>query len=269
MNSGDEPAQPGPQPAGLDRIRDQFTRQADAYIRMAQTTNQRGLERLVGLADAAEADHALDVACGPGFLTMAFAQVCAHVTGLDATGEFLARAREEAGRRGLLNIDFREGNAERLPFEDESFSIVSCRAAFHHFPHPARVLAEMKRVATPDGRIVIADMLASDDPRKADYHNRIERLCDPTHVRALSAADFEAMFTEAGLEIIKQPRSTLNYELDDWISHGGPAQEDVREIHELMGASIDRDLSGLNVRKEQGRLHFSHTAVAYVLVPTG
>ena len=146
--------------ADLDLVRDQFTRQADAYIRMAQTTNQRGLDRLVSLCGAGRKDRALDVACGPGFLTMTFAQACATAVGLDATGEFLARARQEAARRGLDNIEFREGNAEHLPFEDASFDIVSCRAAFHHFPHPDRVLAEMKRVAASNGRLLIADMLA-------------------------------------------------------------------------------------------------------------
>jgi len=249
----------------IDNIRDQFTRQADAYVRMAQTTNERGLRRLVSLASAEAHQRALDVACGPGFLTMAFADVCASTVGLDATDEFLARARDEAARRGLENIEFQKGDAEHLPFDDASFDIVSCRAAFHHFPHPERVLAEMQRVAAVGGRVVIADMLASDEPDKAEYHNRVERLCDPTHVRALSAAEFEAMFAEVGLEILQQPRSTLDYELDDWISHGGPSAEEAREIHELMGASVETDLCGLNVRREGGRLHFSHTAVAYVL----
>ncbi len=249
----------------IDDIRDQFTRQADAYVRMAQTTNDRGLRRLVSLASATAKQRALDVACGPGFLTMAFAGTCGSVVGLDATDEFLTRARDEAARRGLENIRFQKGDAGHLPFDDASFDIVSCRAAFHHFPGPARVLAEMKRVAVPGGRVLIADMLASDEPAKAKYHNRVERLCDPTHVCALSAAEFEALFAELGLEILEQPRSTLDYELDDWISHGGPSAEEAREIHELMGASIENDLSGLNVRREAGRLHFSHTAVAYVL----
>jgi ubiquinone/menaquinone biosynthesis C-methylase UbiE len=168
----------------LDRIRTQFGKQANVYARMQQTTDQRSLDALVTVAGANAGARVLDVACGPGFLTMIFAARCRTAVGLDATEPFLAMARAEAARRGLPNIEFRSGNAEQLPFGDGGFEVVVCRAAFHHFAWPARVLAEMVRVATPAGRLLVADMLSSEDPAKAAYHNRMERLCDPSHVRA-------------------------------------------------------------------------------------
>ena len=151
----------------IDRIRKQFTRQADAYIRSRQATNVAGLLGLVALSGAQRTERVLDVACGPGFLTMAFATRCASAFGLDATDAFLERARAEAASRGLANIEFRAGDAERLPFPDASFDVVSCRAAFHHFARPERVLGEIKRVLAANGRIVVADMIATEDPMKA------------------------------------------------------------------------------------------------------
>jgi ubiquinone/menaquinone biosynthesis C-methylase UbiE len=105
----------------LQKIRDQFTRQADAYIRMQQTTDEAALGKLVALTEVQTDHRVLDIACGPGFLTMVFAQQCAEAIGFDATSEFLARAREEATRRGLRNIQFHEGDAEQLPFAANSF----------------------------------------------------------------------------------------------------------------------------------------------------
>ena len=248
----------------IGRIRKQFTRQADAYIRSKQATNVSGLLGLVALSGAKPTDRVLDVACGPGFLTMAFASRCASASGLDATDAFLERARAEAASRGLANIEFRAGDAERLPFPDASFDVVSCRAAFHHFARPEQVLGEMKRVLAANGRIVVADMIADEDPAKAEYRDRIERLCDPSHVRALPASEFERIFAAAELEITARPRSTLHYDVDEWLDHGGPSEPATREIIALFEASLDVDRSGLHVRREDGRLRFSHNAVALV-----
>ncbi|HVP27783.1 MAG TPA: methyltransferase domain-containing protein [Myxococcota bacterium] len=252
---------PDPTPQ-LDRIRAQFTRQADAYARMRQTTDEAGLLGLVSLAGTRAGDRVLDVACGPGFLTMAFASRCGQAVGLDATEIFTARAREEAARRGLGNVEFRSGDAAALPFDAASFDVVSCRAAFHHFPEPGRVLREMARVAKPGGRVLVADMLGSEEAEKAACHDRIERLCDPTHERALPASELLRLFAEAGLEVVAQPRSTLHYDLDEWLAHGGPGEAATREIVSLLEASLETDRCGLDVRREDGRLRFSHRAIA-------
>jgi ubiquinone/menaquinone biosynthesis C-methylase UbiE len=251
--------------AHLERIRAQFGRQADAYVRLRHTTDERSLNGLVLVSGAAADSRVLDVACGPGFLTMAFAARCRRAIGFDATEPFLAMARVEADHRGLHNVEFQLGNAEQLPFPDGAFDVASCRAAFHHFPRPERVLAEMARVTAPHGRIVVADFLSSDDPVKAVYHNHMERLCDPTHVRSMTAAEFAALFAGAGLVERLQTEVTYDYELEEWMAHGGPDDATAAQIRALMEASIDTDRCALNVRRQAGGIWFTHRAVAYVL----
>ncbi len=251
--------------AHLELIRAQFTRTADVYARMRQTTDERGLEALVGLSGASSTDRALDVACGPGFLTLALARRCAEATGFDATDAFLGLARAEAEDRGIHNVRFEHGDAEHLPFADASFEVVSCRAAFHHFPRPGHVLAEMARVATPDGRILVADLLGSEDVVQAELHDRIERLCDPSHVRALPQPEFLRLIADAGLTPAHQVGSTLDYDLDEWIAHGAPGEAARREILSLMESCLAEDRAGLQVRREDGRLRFSHRVAAFVL----
>jgi ubiquinone/menaquinone biosynthesis C-methylase UbiE len=249
----------------LTRIREQFTRTAEVYARLMQTTQERGLVGLVKLSGAGAKDRVLDVACGPGFLSMAFAARCGEVVGFDATDAFLDLARAAAAQRGLANIHFQCGDAEHLPFAEASFEVVSCRAAFHHFPRPARVLSEMRRVLAPGGRIVVADLLGSEDPRAAKLHDEVERLCDPTHVRALPVSEFERLFEQAGLRVAANPRSTLDYDLEEWISHGAPQDAARREIVARMESWVDGDPAGLCVRREDGRLRFTHQGAAFVL----
>jgi ubiquinone/menaquinone biosynthesis C-methylase UbiE len=249
----------------LREIEEQFTRTADVYARMRQATDERALRGLVALSGTEPAHRVLDVACGPGFLTLAFAERCASATGVDATDAFLAMARTEAARRGLGNAEFRRGDAEKLPFGDGAFDVVACRAAFHHFPEPPRVLAEMRRVVKPAGRLLVADLLGSEDPATARAHDAIERLCDPTHVRALPERELAALFGEAGLEPEHAVRTELSYDLEEWIAHGDPAPAARAEIVRRMEAALADDRTGLRVRREDGRIRFSHRAAAFVL----
>jgi ubiquinone/menaquinone biosynthesis C-methylase UbiE len=249
----------------LDSIRRQFTRQADAYARMRQATDERGLSGLVGLSGVRPEHRVLDVACGPGFLTMAFARQCSAAIGLDATDAFLERAREVAARAGVANVEFRSGDAEALPFADGFFDVTSCRAAFHHFPRPERVLAEMARVTRPGGRIVIADMLGSEDPAKAEARDRLERLCDPSHARTLPVSEFRRLFEAAGLEVVFEPQLETATEVEEWLDYGGPSDEARRELVAMLESSLADDRFGLGVRREDGRLRFTYAVAAFVL----
>lgn len=251
--------------AHLERIRAQFGKQAHVYARMRQTTDERSLNALVLVSGAAADARVLDVACGPGFLTMAFAARCRHAVGVDATEPFLAMARAEAEHRGLGNVEFRSGNAEQLAFGDGAFDLVSCRAAFHHFAQPERVLAEMVRVAAAQGRLLIADMLSSADPTKAEYHNHMERLCDPSHVRALTGPEFERLFAAAGLAPRFETAVPIDMDVEEWLAHGGPDASTAAQIRTLVEASIDTDRCGLNLRREHGAIRFTYTTAVFVL----
>ena len=127
-------------------------------------------------------DIALDVACGPGLVVCAFATVARHVTGVDITPAMLEQARALQQREGLTNVEWKLGDGTKLPFEDESFSLVLSRYAFHHFENPKAVLAEMVRVCQPGGRVCVADVYVTSDAQDEAY-NRIELLRDPSHVR--------------------------------------------------------------------------------------
>lgn len=249
----------------LSDVQRQFRRQGQPYARREDVADERALQALVMLSGVGSAERVVDVACGPGFLTIAFARHCGRAVGVDATDTFVTMARQHALQRGVDNVRFLLADVTQLPFPEGAFDVAVCRAAFHHFPDPARVLGEMRRVTTAAGRVVVADMVSSEDAAKAAYHNRIERLCDPTHVRALSESELDALFGAAQLTVAYKGRSTLHYELAEWMSHGGPSAEAARQITELMQASIETDRTGLNVRSENGQIHFSHTGVGFLL----
>jgi hypothetical protein len=73
------------------------------------------------------------------------------------------------------------------------------------------------------------------------------------------------MFASAALRIAFQRLGTLDYDLEQWISHGAPEDRAHDEIVSLMESCLADDRAGLRVRRESGRLRFSHTGAAFVL----
>ena len=97
----------------------------------------------------------LDVACGTGNATIPAAQLGARVTGLDFQPNLLETARARAAEAGV-DVEWVEGDARELPFEDASFDRVISALGHMFAPDHERTAAEMKRVVRPGGKISIA-----------------------------------------------------------------------------------------------------------------
>lgn len=91
-------------------------------------------------------DTVLDIACGSGLVTTAFASKAEHATGIDITPAMIEKAKQIQKEKGLTNLSWQIGDVTELPFADESFSMVITRYSFHHFVDPLSVLKEMNRV---------------------------------------------------------------------------------------------------------------------------
>jgi ubiquinone/menaquinone biosynthesis C-methylase UbiE len=237
---------------------DQFTRQAAPFANSAAMRDADALRLLVEFSGAAPSDTVLDVACGPGLVVAAFAGVVHHATGIDLTPAMIDKAREHAALLGLTNVDWRVANVLPLPFADRSFSLVVSRFAFHHFPDPGAVMHEMVRVCTRPGRVVVADMAASDDPGRAAALNRMERLRDPSHTRALPLAELRSLFVNAGA---KEPRVTcydVRADLDGLMATSFPAPEDAPVIRQMFADSIADDGLGMKTKAKGDKILLSY-----------
>lgn len=98
----------------------------------------------------------LDVACGSGNLALPAARAGAIVTGVDIAPNLLEQARARAASEGLT-IQFDEGDAENLPYDDVAFDVVVSMFGAMFAPRPELVAAELVRVCRPGGRIAMAN----------------------------------------------------------------------------------------------------------------
>ena len=242
-----------------DRILDQFTRQAVPFSSAPGIRDERALQMLVEASGAGPADTVLDVACGPGLVVAAFARVARHATGVDVTPAMVARAREVTA--GLGNVTLDQGDVLPLSYPDATFSVVVSRFAFHHFQDPGAVLQQMCRVCRPGGRIVVCDLTASSDPRRAEAFHRVEILRDPSHVRALTLDELAALFPSAGLPSPSATFYRLPFELEGLLVRSFPRPEDVATIRAAYVASAADDALGLGTHRVGNEIHAAYRVV--------
>jgi SAM-dependent methyltransferase len=111
--------------------------------------------RLVSFAGVQAGQRVLDVACGTGVVSVTAARLGARVTGLDLTPELLERARHNS-KVANVEVEWREGDAEKLPFEDGAFDVVLSQFGHIFAPRPHLAIAEMLRVLKPGGTIAFS-----------------------------------------------------------------------------------------------------------------
>lgn len=99
----------------------------------------------------------LEVAPGPGFLSIEMARRGLNVRAVDISTSFVQIARRNATAEGV-QVQFQQGNASALPVETGSVDFVVCRAAFKNFSEPVKALAEMRRVLRPGGTALLIDL---------------------------------------------------------------------------------------------------------------
>jgi len=111
---------------------------------------------LVRFAGIESGQRILDVGCGTGVVAITAARHGATVTGLDLTPELLEQARAIAPAAGVRDVEWREGDAESLPFPDGAFDTVLSQFGHMFAPRPEVAVKEMLRVLKPGGRLAFA-----------------------------------------------------------------------------------------------------------------
>ena len=160
-------------------------------------------EQVVDFAEARRGLLVLDVATGTGQQALAFAKRGCRVVGVDLTDAMLAIARRH-NKHGL--VEFEQGDATHLRFEDSSFDITCISYALHDMPPTIResVLSEMVRVTRNNGKIIIVDYAVPRAPIARTLLQGITSLYEGRYYREFLAADLPLVVTRSGIEILDE-----------------------------------------------------------------
>lgn len=183
-----------------DVTRREFARQVAEFERPDSFFGDRQvLDWIAAHVPVGPSDIVLDVAGGAGHVGRHLAARAAFVVVVDLTREMLQAGAAAVRHEARRNVVFVEGDATGLPFADGQFDVVGSRFAFHHIDAPGRAAAEMARVARPGGTVAVIDMV-SEAGEPGARHNELERLRDPSHMRALEEHELLGALAAGGVE---------------------------------------------------------------------
>ena len=196
------------------------SRNAATYHDLFTVVTDRANAPLLDAAKVGPGTRLLDVAAGPGRMTQAGSERGAMAIGIDLAPAMVALAREHYPK-----IEFRDGSADALPFLDASFDSVVCGFGLGHFPDAERVIAEIRRVLVPRGRVAFSWWEGFSRNRiNGIFHEAIARLAvsvpgvvpqgSPMD-RFSDRARFAEFLTTAGLNDVQIDSVTFTHRLRD------------------------------------------------------
>ncbi|CNH13687.1 class I SAM-dependent methyltransferase [Yersinia pekkanenii] len=222
-----------------DAVERQFGDQANAYLTSAVHAQGKDLQRLTTLLQPHGDARLLDLGCGAGHASFAAAAVVKSVVSYDLSAQMLQVVSQAAVDKKLTNIEVKQGLAELLPFDDQSFDIVISRYSAHHWHDVGQALREVKRVLRPGGKVIFMDVVSPGHPVLDIYLQTVEVLRDTSHVRNYSPGEWLALFTDAGLVINELTSERLYLEFSSWIARMRTPQYFATAIRELQKTASD------------------------------
>jgi SAM-dependent methyltransferase len=193
-------------------VTDVWSERAEAYRTSAIHASGDDLDLVVAWCAPAEGVTVLDVATGGGHVARRLREEGATVVTTDQAPGMQADTTAPA---------------EELPFADDSFDVVACRIAAHHFGDVQQAVREMARVAKQ--RVIVCDnTFISEAGEEAD------RLRDPSHVRNYSVAEWHVFFEQAGLTVADEVQLERWVDVEPWLERAGTPEADRDRVRELI-----------------------------------
>lgn len=243
-----------------DEIIDQFSKQSIPFTQVPGHLD--AIETLVSMSSVKDSDVVLDVACGPGIVACEFAKVAQHVTGIDVTPAMIDVAKKRQLELGLSNTSWKLGNAENLPFANDTFDVVTARYSFHHLLAPSVALQEMIRVCKPGGRVLVADVAMPEN--KSSRYDQLELLRDPSHTHALTESEFDALYSESALVNSKYTSYSVELELEAQLKASFPNPGDEDRVRAMVLNDVGMDNLGISARLSGNQIKYSVPIRVYV-----
>lgn len=243
----------------LDLTRQEFRRQVRAFEdRRYSFGSSEVLDWISRHAPVRPDEILLEATAGTGWVSRALASQAAAIVATDITPEMLDAGRRAAYAAGLRNLVFQTADVYDLPFLDESFDGVMTRLGLHHLERPSDALRQMTRVCRDGGWLMVIDVIGPEG-ELGNTFNRLERLRDPSHLRALSADEIHSLVTSTGVEVADVYDRENVLDLDLWLAQTQPPIDH----EEVIRAAIARELdggapTGLRPYRQGGSVKFVH-----------
>ena len=192
-------------------VKRQFDQQAQNFSNWSVTKNIDYQKAYFDFCQISSQDTLLDFACGTGEYAIFAAPKVKYVRGVDISKGMIEIAQKQAEKENAKNIKFLCHPVEQTPFEDESFTTVICRSAFHHFEEYDQIFNEIIRCCQKKVDVFsIQDIVAYPDERIDHFFEEFEKAVDVSHHKTLTKEYIKSLYDQSSITI----KNTFEIEIE-------------------------------------------------------
>jgi len=245
--------------------RDQFQRQSANYGKSHILANTDDVALALSGIEIPPGSSALDVATGGGHTAIYLAGRGFSVTATDISQAMLDSTNKLAAERGL-SIQTRLHEAEKFPYSDGSFDLVTCRVAAHHFSDRDAFMHEVARVLKSGGHFLLIDGSVPDgEPVAEEWIHQVEKLRDPSHGRFLSPGSWTALCGRHGLRVLRCETAPFKQpDLNWYFQTAGTTPENREKVQDLVRNAPDSARKVFRIGEENGKTVWWWTRLSLV-----
>lgn len=235
-----------------EHVKNAFAKNSDAYVTSTTHSTGSDLPLLIDWLKPTSNMIALDIATGGGHVAKHLSKHVAEVIASDITKEMLNNTAKHLN--SYENISYKVADAEELPFNDNTFDIVTCRIAAHHFPSSEKFIAEVYRVLKPGGQFLFIDNIAPENQTLDKFVNTLEKIRDYSHVRSRSVWEWKELFYKNQIVLVKEKarKKTLPYK--EWIDRTLDDDKNKYEVASFIEKAPSKVLEYFQVNIKQGNI---------------
>jgi ubiquinone/menaquinone biosynthesis C-methylase UbiE len=240
---------------GKERVIQQFGKNAGHYVTSQSHAKGEDLRKLVEMiAEKNPSGELLDIATGGGHVANALAPYFKQVVALDLTPEMLEKAKGFIDSNGIKNAAFVQGDAENLPFPNDSVGTVTCRIAAHHFSDVRKFVKEVQRILKEQGLFILIDNVAPEVREYDLFYNKVEKKRDPSHVRAYKKSEWISLLEHEGILVEEMIRFRKKFSFDTWCEMMDVTESEKQKLNDFMTQASEPIIDFFSVEIEDGKV---------------
>ncbi|GIP62152.1 SAM-dependent methyltransferase [Virgibacillus pantothenticus] len=213
-------------------VKKTFAKNPQNYL--TSSTHAKGIEPHIieNWLQPSKTMDTLDIATGGGHVARQLSPYVRTVYATDLTKEMLANTKHHL--QAFTNLVYILADAEQLPFLNDSFDLVTCRIAAHHFPQPEQFIREVKRVMKPDGKFLFIDNVVPNIKAYEAFMNQVEKMRDESHVKYLSIIEWKRLLQQYGLVIRQQQVNKKILTVSDWLDRTLDTEAEKKRVADFL-----------------------------------
>ncbi|PEA54025.1 SAM-dependent methyltransferase [Bacillus pseudomycoides] len=240
-------------------IVNQFGQNAAKYVTSQIHAKGKDLHSVIEVVRGKKNNRLLDIATGGGHVANALAALFQDVVAFDLTENMLQKAEQFIRSNGHFNVSFVQGNAEKLPFPNESFDTITCRIAAHHFTDIKEFVAEVHRTLERDGLFLLVDNVAPELEEYDVFYNFLEKKRDPSHHRTYKKTEWISLLERNGLQVQSYTTFDKEFQFEWWCDMMGVPENERAELTQYMIKASQEIQEWFYITIENNEVHSFHT----------